>query len=77
MKKLLSAADSYIAQMNWKDMALVKLCLCSAGLLLGLAAPRRARKWVALGACLVFVATYIPLMVDFLSHLLSRRGGAE
>ena len=34
MKKLFSAADSYIARMNWKDMALVKLCLCAAGIML-------------------------------------------
>lgn len=50
MKKLLSAADAYIAEMNWKDLALVKLCLCAMGMLLGLAAPKKARKWVALGA---------------------------
>ena len=70
MKKLLSAADAYIAKMNWKDMALVKLCLCAVGILLGLAAPKRARKWVALGAGLVFLATYVPLMLKFLPHLI-------
>ena len=70
MKKLLSAADAYIAKMNWKDMALVKLCLCAVGMLLGLAAPKRARKWVALGAGLVFLATYVPLMGKFLPILL-------
>ena len=56
MKKLFSAADSYIARMNWKDMALVKLCLCAAGIMLGLAAPKKLRKWAALGAVAVFVA---------------------
>ena len=71
MKKLRSAADAYIAKMNWKDMALVKLCLCAVGILLGLAAPKKARKWVALGAGLVFVATYLPLMLKFLPHLIA------
>lgn len=71
MKKLFSAADSYIAKMNWKDMALVKLCLCAAGIMLGLAAPKRVRKWAALGAVAVFVATYIPIMLKFLPHLIS------
>ena len=71
MKKLLSAADAYIAKMNWKDMALVKLCLCAVGILLGLAAPKKARKWAALGAGLVFVATYLPLMLKFLPHLIA------
>ena len=48
MKKLLSAADAYIAKMNWKDLALVKLCLCAAGVMLGLAAPKscgNGRPW--------------------------------
>lgn len=71
MKKLFSAADSYIARMNWKDMALVKLCLCAVGVLLGLAAPKRVRKWAALGAVAVFVATYIPIMLKFLPHLIA------
>mgnify|MGYP006071759637 CR=1 FL=1 len=69
MKKLLSAADAYIAKMNWKDLALVKLCLCAAGVMLGLAAPKRVRKWAALGAVAVFVATYLPIMLKFLPHL--------
>lgn len=71
MKKQFSAADSYIARMNWKDMALVKLCLCAAGIMLGLAAPKKLRKWAALGAVAVFVATYIPIMLKFLPHLIS------
>ena len=69
MKKLLSAADSYIAKMTWRDLTLVKLCLCAGGVMLGLAAPRRARKWAALGAVVVFVATYLPIMLKFLPHL--------
>ena len=69
MKRLFSAADAYIAKMNWNDLALVKLCLCAAGVMLGLAAPKRVRKWAALGAVAVFVATYLPIMLKFLPHL--------
>lgn len=69
MRKLFSAADAYIAKMNWKDLALVKLCLCAAGVMLGLAAPKKLRKWAALGAVVVFVATYLPIMLKFLPHL--------
>ena len=71
MKRLFSAADAYIAKMNWKDLALVKLCLCAAGGMLGLAAPKRVRKWAALGAVVVFVATYLPIMLKFLPHLIA------
>ena len=69
MRKLFSAADAYISKMNWKDLALVKLCLCAAGVMLGLAAPKKLRKWAALGAVIAFVATYIPIMLKFLPHL--------
>lgn len=69
MKKLLCAGDACIAEMNWKDMALVKLCLCSMGIMLGLAAPKRARKWAAFGAMAVFVTTYLPLMCRFMPRL--------
>ena len=71
MKRLFSAADAYIAKMNWKDLALVKLCLCAAGVMLGLAAPKRVRKWAALGAVVVCVATYLPIMLKFLPHLIA------
>lgn len=74
MNRLLSAADAYIAKMNWKDMALVKLCLCAMGVMLGLAAPKKARKWVALGAMILFVTTYLPLMGKFLPHLAGELG---
>lgn len=69
MRKLFSAADAYIAKMNWKDLALVKLCLCAAGVMLGLAAPKKLRKWAALGAVVIFVTTYIPIMLKFFPHL--------
>ena len=69
MKKLFSAADAYIAKMNWKDLALVKLYLCAAGVMLGLAAPKKLRKWAALGAVVVFVSTYLPIILKFLPHL--------
>ena len=69
MKRLFSAADAYIAKMNWKDLALVKLCLCAAGVMLCLAAPKKLRKLAALGAVVVFVATYLPIMLKFLPHL--------
>ncbi len=77
MKKLFTAADTCIAEMNWRDLALVKFCLCSMGILLGLAAPKRSRKWVALGAGVLFIATYIPLMLKFLPHLGRTRSGGE
>lgn len=64
--KLLKAGDAYIQTMDWKQMALLKLCLCAMGVMLGLGVSRRARKPVLIGALLVFFATYVPLMQRFL-----------
>ena len=69
MKKLFAIADSYVPRMTWKDVALLKVCLCAIGVLLGLCVPRRRRKWAALGAGAAFIATYIPLMSGFVPHL--------
>ncbi|OUN02141.1 permease of phosphate ABC transporter [Flavonifractor sp. An92] len=77
MKKLFSAADACIAEMNWKDMALVKFCLCSMGMLLGLAVPKKGRKWAALGASILFVTTYLPLILKFLPALSRAMKGRE
>jgi len=50
-----------------QDLALLKLCLCAMGILLGAAAPARWKKPLAFGAVGVFIATYIPLMAKFLA----------
>ena len=76
MKKLFDAADIYLKQATWKDLALVKFCLASIGLLAGLFIPRKHRKIAAIGASLVLIATYIPLMTDFFASLLRKESGA-
>lgn len=72
IKRLLNMGNDYISEMDWKDMALVKVCLCAIGVLLGLAVPKRSRKPALIGAVAVFLATYIPLMVKFLPWLADR-----
>lgn len=66
MKKLLGYADDFLIEANWKDLALMKICLCAAGVLLGLSVPKEARKMVAAGAITAFAATYTPVMLKFL-----------
>ena len=51
MEKLFHVAEEYIKGMKWQDMALLKICLCAAGIIIGITAP--------------FVITYIPLMAKF------------
>ena len=39
MKCLFSCANQYVKESDWKDFALVKLCLCAIGVMIGLAIP--------------------------------------
>lgn len=65
MKKLFACANQYVKESDWKDLALIKFCLCAIGVMIGLSIPREKRKYPFLVAGIVFVATYIPLMVKF------------
>ena len=69
MGKWIEFGNGYIKTMDWKDMALVKCCLCSLGVLVGAGlSPKHKKIWfgVALG---VFLATYIPLMMRLVGTL--------
>lgn len=44
MKCLFSCANQYVKESDWKDFALVKLCLCAIGVMIGLAVPKRKRR---------------------------------
>ena len=69
MKKLFAAADEYLQDCDWKDLALLKFCLASAGLLIGLAVPKKNRPAAACLGVGVFIGTYIPQMMKFLPIL--------
>lgn len=66
MKCLFSCADEYLHRCTWKDMALLKFCLFSMGLLTGMQVLKKDKKKVRIAASIVFVVTYIPLMMKFL-----------
>ena len=75
--KLFTYADRYLQQSSWKDLALVKFCLCAVGVLIGLAVPRSRRRQFAFGALVVLVTTYIPLMYKFLHVIIQARREEE
>lgn len=77
MNRLFGAAERYLHECSWKDMALLKFCLCAIGVLIGISIPARSKKPSAVAAGIVFVATYIPLMAKFLPHLLGKRDEPE
>ena len=63
---LFECADVYIKESTWKDLALVKFCLCAIGVMLGMFIPREKRTFAFGAAFTVFAVTYVPLMVKFL-----------
>ncbi|MBR4549403.1 MAG: permease of phosphate ABC transporter [Oscillospiraceae bacterium] len=65
MKKLLEAANRYLETSDWKTIAVLKFCLVSLGMMIGMAIGRKARRPVFSCAIAVFAATYVPLMVKF------------
>ena len=65
MKKLIACANAYLASRDWKMVAVLKFCLLSLGLLLGLSVPKKHKKKAAIAGGVVFALTYVPLMTDF------------
>ena len=65
MKKLFDAANRYIESCDWKIIAVLKFCLISLGMLIGMQIKPAQKKPVFLGALGVFGVTYVPLMFKF------------
>ena len=70
MKKLFDAADRYVAGCGWKTIAVLKFCLISLGMMIGMLIRPQHKKGVMTGALCVFVLTYVPLMAKFARVLL-------
>ncbi|MBS6196627.1 MAG: permease of phosphate ABC transporter [Clostridiales bacterium] len=66
MKKVFACADQYLRESDWKDLAMVKFCLCAMGIMIGLCVPKEKKKYPFVAAGIVFVVTYIPLMAKYI-----------
>ena len=77
MKKLTDAANRYLRACDWRDIAVLKICLCALGVLLGLAVPGRKKRPAAWAAALVFAAAYVPLMAKLFPYLLEKPAVGE
>lgn len=63
--KLFQVADRYCQESSWKTLALLKICLFSIGVMVGMLVPKEKKKTVfGIGAA-AFLATYLPLMGKF------------
>ena len=74
---MLEAVNRCLKDCTWKDMALLKLCACAVGVLVGLMMPFRKKWIVAWIASLAFVASYVPLMGKVLPYLLGEKIAIE
>ena len=63
MNRLFEAANRYIETSDWKIIAVLKFCLISLGMMVGMLIKPAHKKPVFLVALGVFGATYVPLMV--------------
>ena len=72
MKRIFASADEFVRQSGWKDLAVLKFCLLSLGLLAGMQIAERCKKGVRIAASIVFTLTYIPLMVKYLKILMGK-----
>ena len=66
MKCLFRWVDEYLREANWKDMALLKLCLFAVGVMVGISIPKEKKKLQLFVAAGLFLLTYIPLMTKFI-----------
>ena len=65
MSRLFEAANRYVETSDWKIIAVLKFCLISLGMMIGMQIKPVCKKPVFLGALGVFSVTYTPLMVKF------------
>lgn len=71
--KLFEYANHYCKETTWKELSLLKACLCAIGVMLGLSVPQNKRKPVLLAAAALFGVTYPMLMTGFLQSVLRQR----
>ena len=72
MSKLFDKANRYLEICDWKDMALLKFCLFSMGIIVGTHVSRENKKATNILAALVFSITYVPLMGKFIPILFEK-----
>lgn len=69
LNKWLAAGRLMLKDMDLEDMAALKVCLLSLGVLGGIAIPGKGRKPAVLLSSFLFVGTWVPLMTKFFACL--------
>lgn len=66
MNKLICCANQYIQESDWKCISLLKLCLLSLGICIGLRIPSGKKKTLFKAAAIAFLVSCIPLTSRFI-----------
>lgn len=68
MNKMIKCANSFIKKCDWTDIAMLKCCLLSLGMMLGMAVARKKKKMLYVLSFFTFVITCAPLVSKFMDH---------
>ena len=63
MKRLLNCANLYLKKSSWKDLAAIKLCVFSVGVLVGTYISGEVRGYARIIAIICFIITSIPILI--------------
>lgn len=77
MKQVINHVRGYMRHLKMRDFALIKICLCSLGVLLGLTVSQKNKKPAMMAAFGVFTASLAAVMAGFLKELSVRDDAAE
>lgn len=67
---IFAMTDSYCQTLDWKKLSLFKLCCIAFGVVLGLLVPEKHKKSVLIASLVLFLTSYVPLMVGFIKNTL-------
>ena len=65
MTKFFEAADLYISQCRWQDIALLKFCLLALGIMIGMGIPRKRKNAFCVITSVIFGFTLVPMLMKF------------
>lgn len=63
--KLFEVTNKYCKESNWKTLALIKICVFSIGIIVGVLLPNTFRIVVLIIFGALFLISYVPLMIKF------------
>ena len=69
-ERCIAATDAYMKESTWKDLGLIKLCVFSVGVLMGLTVPKNHKTVYSIIGALVIGVTLTPIMMKFIPMIL-------